>query len=343
MNTQTKPRIRFSVIGLNHGHINGQTDAVLRNGGELVSFYAKEADLAAQFAKRYPQAKLARSEKEVLEDRSVQLIVSASIPVDRAPLGIEVMRHGKDFMVDKPGIITLEQLAQVRRVQEQTHRIYSIMYSERFENKATIKAGELVKAGAIGKVIQTIGLGPHRMNPQTRPAWFFEREKYGGIICDIGSHQFDQFLYFTGSTKAEIVASQVGNVNHPQWPGLEDFGDVMLRGDGGMGYIRNDWFTPDGLPTWGDTRLTVIGTEGYIEVRKNVDIAGKPGANHLFLADQKGVQRIDCENVPLKYGELLINDILNRTETAMTQTHCFLATELALKAQKQAQRIVAPK
>ncbi|MDX2044202.1 MAG: Gfo/Idh/MocA family oxidoreductase [Acidobacteriota bacterium] len=338
MTTQTKPRIRFSVIGLNHGHINGQTEAVLRGGGELVSFFAKEADLASAFSKRFPQAKLARNEKEILEDKTIQLVVSASIPVERAPLGIEVMRHGKDFMVDKPGITTLEQLAQVRRVQEQTHRIYSIMYSERFENRATVKAAELARAGAIGKVIQTIGLGPHRMNPKTRPAWFFEREKYGGILCDIASHQFDQFLYFTGSTKAEVLASQVGNVNHPQWPGLEDFGDAMLRGDGGAGYIRVDWFTPDGLPTWGDTRLTVIGTEGYMEVRKNVDIAGKAGANHLFLTDHKGVQRIDCTDVPLTYGEKLINDILNRTETAMTQTHCFLATELALKAQKQAQR-----
>lgn len=339
MTTQTKPQIRFSVIGLNHGHINGQTEAVLRGGGELVSFFAKEADLADAFAKRFPQAKRARSEKEILEDKTIQLVVSASIPVERAPLGIEVMRHGKDFMVDKPGITTLEQLAQVRRVQEQTHRIYSIMYSERFENRATVKAAELARAGAIGKVIQTIGLGPHRMNPKTRPAWFFEREKYGGILCDIASHQFDQFLYFTRSTKAEVVASQVGNVNHPQWPGLEDFGDAMLRGDGGAGYVRVDWFTPDGLPTWGDTRLTVIGTEGYLEVRKNVDIAGKAGANHLFLVDHKGVQRIDCTEVQLKYGELLVNDILNRTETAMSQTHCFLATELALKAQKQAQRL----
>lgn len=339
MITQTKSRIRFSVIGLNHGHINGQTEAVLRGGGELVSFYAKEPDLAAAFSRRFPQAKLARNEKEILEDRSIPLIVSASIPNERAPLGIEVMRHGKDFMVDKPGITTLEQLAQVRRVQEQTHRIYSIMYSERFENKATTKAAEMVKAGAIGKVLQTIGLGPHRMNPASRPAWFFEREKYGGIICDIASHQFDQFLYFTGSTKAEVVASQVGNLNHPQYPGLEDFGNAMLLGDGGAGYIRIDWFTPDGLPTWGDTRLTVLGTEGYIEVRKNVDLAGKPGANHLFLVDKKGVQRIDCDNVPLLYGERLVDDILNRTETAMTQAHCFLATELALKAQKQAQHI----
>ncbi len=339
MTNQNKPKIRFSVIGLNHAHINGQTETVLRGGGELVSFFAKEADLAAAFAKRFPQAKLARSEKEILEDKTIQLVVSASIPVERAPLAIEAMRHGKDFMVDKPGVTTLEQLAQVRRVQEQTHRIWSVLFGERFENKATIKAAEMVKAGAIGKVIQTIGLGPHRMNPKTRPAWFFEREKYGGILCEIAAHQYDQFLYFTGSTKAEVVASQVGNVNHPQWPGLEDFGDAMLRGDGGTGYIRVDWFTPDGLPTWGDTRLTVLGTEGYIEVRKNVDIAGKAGANHLFLVDQKGVQRIDCTNVPLTYGEQLVNDILNRTETAMTQAHCFLATELALKAQKQAQRI----
>ncbi len=342
----SKPRIKFSVIGLNHGHIYGQTRAVIGGGGELVSFYAKEPDLVAAFSKEFPQAKLARGEKEILEDRSIQLVVSASIPNERAPLGVEVMRHGKDFMVDKPGITTLEQLAQVRRVQEQTHRIYSIMYSERFENRATTKAGELVKAGAIGKVIQTVGLGPHRMNPKSRPAWFFDRERYGGIICDIGSHQFDQFLYFTGSTKAEVVASQVGNLHHPQYPGLEDFGDAMLRGDGGAGccgYIRIDWFTPDGLPTWGDTRLTVLGTDGYIEIRKNVDIGGKPGANHLFLVDRKGVQRVECGDTPLLYGERLVNDIINRTETAMPQAHCFLATELALKAQKQAQRISKPR
>src|SRR5262249_3679018 len=155
------------------------------------------------------------SEREILEDPSLKLIVSASIPNERAPLGIEVMRHGKDFMVDKPGITTLEQLAEVKRVQAETRRIHSILYSERLENRATVKAGPLVKAGAIGKVIQTIGMGPHRMNPKTRPAWFFERERYGGILCDIASHQFDQFLFFTGSTRAEVVASQVGNVHHP--------------------------------------------------------------------------------------------------------------------------------
>jgi predicted dehydrogenase len=336
-NSMNAPRIRFSAIGLNHGHINGQVDAVIRGGGQLVSFYAKEPDLAASFLKRYPDVKQARSEKEILEDKSIQLIVSASIPDERAPLGIRVMQHGKDFMADKPGITSLEQLTQVRKVQKQTGRIYSIMYSERLENRATVKAGELVKAGAIGKVIQTIGLGPHRMNPKSRPDWFFDRKRFGGIICDIGSHQFDQFLFFTGSSKADILSAQVGNVHYPQHPLFEDFGDVVLRGDKGTGYIRVDWFTPDGLNTWGDGRLTILGTDGYIELRKNIDIAGRAGGNHLFLVDQKSTQYIDCSKEPLPYGTQLVDDVLNRTETAMSQEHCFLATELALKAQSQAQ------
>lgn len=336
---QVPTRIKVAAIGLNHAHINSQVDAVVRGGGELVSFFAKEPDLAAAFAKRYPQAKLAPSEDEILEDGTVQLVLSAAIPDERAPLGIRVMKHGKDYMSDKPGITTLEQLAEVRRVQAQTQRIYSIMYSERFENRATVKAGELVKAGAIGRVVQTVGLGPHRMTPQSRPAWFFERARYGGIICDIGSHQVDQFLFFTGSTKAEVVAAQVGNVHHPQYPGLEDFGDLLLRGDGGTGYIRNDWFTPDGLATWGDGRLTILGTDGYIEIRKNIDIAGRAGGSHLFLVNQKETLYVDCSKQELPYGGQLVADVLNRTETAMSQTHCFLATELALKAQQQAQRL----
>ena len=338
--TYSEPRIRFSVIGINHAHIYSQVDAVTRGGGQLVSFHSKEDDLANAFSKKYPQAKKVTDEKEILEDASIQLVLSSIIPNERAPLGIRVMQHGKDYMSDKPGITSLEQLAEVRRVQKQTNRIYSIMYSERFENKATVKAGELVKAGAIGKVIQTIGLGPHRISLSTRPPWFFDKKYFGGIIADIGSHQFDQFLYFTGSAKADIVSSQTGNVAHSQYPQFEDFGDVTVNGNSGTGYIRVDWFTPDGLKTWGDGRLTILGTEGFIEIRKNIDIAGRDGGNHLFVVNGKDTQYFDCSNVNLPYGEQLVNDVLNRTETAMTQEHCFLATELALKAQKQAKKLV---
>ncbi len=336
---QPRRTIRFGVIGLNHGHIHAQTETVRRGGGQLVSVFADEPELTRAFVQRFPEVRVARSRQEILDDTSLQLVVSASIPVGRAPLGIEVMRHGKDFMVDKPGVTTLAQLAEVRRTQAETKRIYSIMFNERFESAATVQASGLVRAGAIGTPLQTVGLGPHRLNLPTRPPWFFEPEKYGGILCDIASHQFDQFLHFTGSTSAEIVAAQVGNLHHPEHPGLEDFGDVMMRGNGGSGYVRVDWFTPAGLPTWGDGRLTILGTDGFIEIRKTVDLAGRAGGNHLFLADGKGTRYVDCSAVDLPYGRALVADVLDRTETAMPQAHCFLATELALRAQQAAKRL----
>lgn len=333
--TRKAAKIRFSVIDINHPHIYGMVETVIKGGGELVSVYAKEPELIAAFLKKYPQAKQARTHKEILEDHSVQLVLSSGIPVDRAPLGIEVMQHGKDFLVDKPGITTLEQLTEVRRVQKETRRSYTI-FIERLESRTIPTAGALIKAGAIGKVIQTIGLGPHRINPQTRPAWFFDKKYFGGVITDLASHQFDQFIYFTGSSEIEIVAAQAGNLNHPQYPAFEDFGDVMLKGDKGTGYLRVDWFSPEGLKSFGDGRQTILGTEGYIELRKTVDLSGRQGGDHLFLVNQKENLYIDCSKEPLPFGERFINDILNRTETAITQEEVFLAAALGLKAQAKA-------
>tara|TARA_R110002050_G_scaffold88375_4_gene186719 strand:+ start:38340 stop:39515 length:1176 start_codon:yes stop_codon:yes gene_type:complete len=337
--SKIKESIKFSVIGLNHGHIYGMVDSLINGGGSLVAVYAKEPELLQQFIKRYPKVKIAKSENEIIEDNRIQLVASASIPIERAPLGIRVMQSGKDFMADKPGILTLEQLKEVKKVQKETKRIYSIVYSERLGNPASVKAAELVSAGAIGKVVQTIGLGPHRMRPETRAEWFFDPNKAGGILCDIGSHQCDQFLFYTNSQQAEVNYSQIGNFKNLDNPTYQDFGDMSVRSPHATGYIRIDWFTPDGLGTWGDGRTFILGTEGYIEMRKYIDIAGREGGNHLFLVNQKETKYYDCSNIYMPYGEQLVNDVVQRTETAMTQDHCFLATELALIGQQRAHKI----
>jgi predicted dehydrogenase len=339
LQTRPKESIRFSVIGINHNHIYGIVNSLIKGGGELVMVYAKEPELLKDFTSSFPNVKVARSEEEILEDNSIHLVASAGIPVDRAPLGIRVMLSGKDYVTDKPGITTFEQFNKVRQIQKETNRIYSIMYSERLGSPAAVKAGEFIQAGAIGKVVQTIGLGPHRMSPKTRPDWFFDPNKAGGILCDIGSHQCDQFLFYTGSKQAEVNFSQTGNYNLPVYPDFQDFGDMSVRSKNATGYIRIDWFTPNSLATWGDGRVFILGTEGFIEMRKYIDIAGRKGENHLFLSNHKETTYYDCSNVYLTYGEQLISDVVNRTETAMTQDHCFLATELALTAQKIARKI----
>jgi len=336
-----KPKysIKFAVIGLDHAHIMGITAAVIRGGGELAAFYSTLPREIANFQKVYPQARLAKSEDEILDDPSIQLVASASIPNLRAPLGIRVMKHGKDYLSDKPAITTLQQLAEVRKVSAATGKMFAIMYSERLEVRAAVQAGYLVKAGAIGKVVQTINIAPHQVNAPSRPDWFWDPAQYGGILCDIGSHQADQFVYYTGSTTAAVAASQIANVNHPDHPEFQDFGDMMLHGNGGAGYVRVDWFTPDGLGVWGDGRLFILGTEGYIELRKYIDISGRPGGNHLFIVDKKQTRYMDCSKVVLPFGPQFVADIVNRTHTAQDQQQALLAAELVLKAQKDARRL----
>jgi predicted dehydrogenase len=345
-----KGRIKFGVCGISHDHIVGMTNAIKRGGGVLTKVWGAEPDKVGSFQKRFPEAQVVKTQDEIVQDPSIQLVLSSQIASERAPLGVRVMKAGKDFLSDKPGITTLEQLADVRKTIAATRRIYGILYSERLEVPAAVKAGELVQAGAIGKVIQTINIAPHQIFQPAgstagstaanggRPDWFWNDAQFGGILCDIGSHQVDQFLYYTGTTKAEVVASQVANVRHPKHPHFQDFGDMMLHGNNGFGYVRLDWFTPSGLGTWGDGRLFILGTDGYIEVRKYANVAVSKKGNNLFIVDSKEARMIDCSNVPLPFGPQFVDDIVKRTHTAQDQEQCLLAAELSIKAQQKATR-----
>jgi predicted dehydrogenase len=339
-----KYHIKFGVCGMSHDHIHGMVGAIQRGGGELVAIWGGEEDKLAVFTKRNPNVKIVKTQDEIINDPSIQLVLSSQIANERAPLGIRAMKHGKDFLSDKPGCTTLEQLADLRKTIAETKRIYGILYSERLEVKAAVYAGELIQQGAIGKVIQTINIAPHQViqgggdagGGTGRPEWFWNPEQYGGILCDIGSHQVDQFLYYTGSTQAEIAESQIANVRHPDRPKFQDFGDMILRGDRGLGYVRLDWFTPKGLGTWGDGRLFILGTDGYIEIRKYTDVAVKKQGNNLFIVNNKEARYIDCNNMPLPFGPQFVADVVNRTHVAQDQVQCLLAAELVIKAQKNA-------
>ena len=334
--------IRFGVVGLDHRHVHEQTGRLLELGCECAGYFTEgEPEPLAGFRKRFPGLARVDDADALHDDPDVRLIVTAGVPSERAAIALRAMEAGKDVMSDKPGCTTLADLERLREAVARTGRIHSINFSERFEVPAVQKASELVAAGRIGRVVQTLGIGPHRLNRATRPAWFFDPAACGGILVDIASHQIDQFLHFTGATDAEVVSSCVANHANPDDPGLEDFGELVLRSDAAHGYVRVDWYTPDGLPTWGDGRLTLLGTDGYIEIRKYVDIAGRGGTNHLFVVDGSGVEHIDCDGEPLPYYGALVADVLNRTETAMPQAHGFRVMELALEAQARATRLGA--
>jgi predicted dehydrogenase len=332
----------FAAAFLEHGHIFGQCNGLIEAGAGLKWVYDADPKKVEAFLAKYPATKVARSFDEILADPAVKLVAAAAVPSERGAIGGRVMAAGKDYFTDKTPLTTLDQLAEARRAAAATGRKYMVYYSERLHVECAMHAGDLVHAGAIGRVIQVLGLGPHRIgNPASRPAWFFERAKYGGILCDIGSHQIEQFLYFSGAQDATVTNAAVGNFANPATPELEDFGEASLAGDNGAShYFRVDWFTPPGLSTWGDGRLIILGTKGYIELRKYVDVARDKQGDQLYLVDDKGEQHINVTGqVGFRFFGELILDCLNRTEKAMTQAHAFKAAELCLKAQAAARWI----
>ena len=330
----------FAAVGLDHGHIGGMCNGLIEAGGQLKYIYDPDEEKLNRYLAMYPTAKAARSEDEVLQDPAVHLVASAAVPSERCPVGLRAMAAGKDYFVDKAPLVSLAQLEAAKKAVAETGKKYAVYYSERLHSEAAIFAGQLIEEGAIGKVVQTIGMGPHRISVGIRPPWFFKRENNGGILCDIGSHQIEQFLFYTGAKDAEIVAAQIENYKYPEHPGVDDFGDCTLKGDNGAtGYFRVDWLTPDGLSSWGDGRTFIMGTEGYIELRKNLDVARETKGNHLFLVNNSGEQYFDVSGTTgYPYFGKLILDCLNRTENAMTQEHAFKAAELCVKAQMVAEK-----
>lgn len=332
----------FAVTNLDHGHIYGMTNGLLGAGATLTWVYDPDPAKVAAFQAQFPQARVARSQAEILEDPGVRLVAAAAVTSERCALGLTVMDAGKDYFTDKAPLTTLDQLAAAREATARTGRKYAVYYSERIHVEAAVLAGQLIGQGAIGRVLQFIGLGPHRLRPETRADWFWVKEKYGGILCDIGSHNFEQMLFYTGASDATVTDSSIANYNHPEHPELDDFGDAHIVTDNGAtGYCRVDWFTPDGLSNWGDGRSFILGTEGYIELRKYLNVATADGPGHVFLVDQQGEHHLNAHgSVGYPFFGDLVLDCLNRTENAMTQEHAFKAAELSVIAQQQA-RVLA--
>lgn len=338
---ETKPVVEpgefvFAGSHFDHGHIYGQIDLLAKAGGELKYVYDADPSRYADVLANHPACKAVDDFRRILDDPEVKLVTSAGVPNERCPTGLQVMDAGKDYFVDKCPFTSLAQLEQARAKVKETGRKYMVNYGERLGSEAAWHAGELIRQGAIGQLIQIINLGPHNLNAPTRPAWFFEKEKYGGIITDIASHQFEQFLTYAGATDATINHAHVDNLANPTYPELEDFGECHVTMNSGVScYSRVDWFTPGGLRTWGDGRTFVLGTGGYMELRKYIDITTDLGGNAIYLVDGEKEQRIACQGkigFPF-YGQLIL-DVLGGTEHAMTQAHAFKAAELSLRAQE---------
>jgi predicted dehydrogenase len=331
----------FAAVSLEHGHIYGMCNGLIEAGAELKWVYDPDPVKVQGFLSRFPGTQAAESEAQVLEDPGIQLVAGAAIPSERGDLGLRVQAHGKHYFTDKTPFTALDQLERARQSVAETGLKWYVYFSERLHVEGAIMAGKLIEEGRIGRVLQVVNLAPHRLSKPSRPAWFFRRAQYGGILCDIGSHQIEQFLHYAGVSDAKVLHAKVANYANPDYPEFEDFGDATLLGDNGATqYLRVDWFNPDGLRAWGDGRLFILGTEGSIEVRKYLDVTRSAAGNHVFLVTQEKEEYIHAAGkTGYPFFGAFVLDCLNGTENSMTQAHAFKAAELCLEAQRVAVHI----
>ena len=330
----------FAAWGFDHGHIHQMIAELQAAGGQLVWIGDEKPENRKVAAQKYPAAPIAETYEVLLQDARLHMIATAAVPADRAGLGLRALESGKHFFSAKAPFTTLQQWSAAVEAVRRTGKKWAVNYSERLLSEAGMHAGDLIQSGAIGQVIQVVGMGPHRLGAAGRPAWFFQKHRAGGILGDIGSHQSEQFLQYTGAETGSVLHAAVANRAHPEFADFDDFGEASLSAAGASMYYRLDWLTPDGLSTWGDGRTFVIGTKGTLELRKYVDVARQKTKDNIYLVDQKGEWNFCVEGlVGYPYFGQLILDCLENTEKAMTQARVFEAARLALEAERVAVRL----
>jgi predicted dehydrogenase len=329
---------KFAAAYFDHGHIYGQINGLTEAGGELSLIYDDDAKRIPAIKEKFPGVPVVDSFDAIL-DSKVNMVACAAIPSMRGPIGCQVMNAGKDYFTDKCPFTNLEQLATAEAVVKATGRKYMVYYSERLHVESAWYVDSLIQQGVIGDIVHMEIFGPHRLNKDSRPAWFFEKSQYGGILTDIASHQFDQFLHYTRQSSGQVLHAKVDNRNNPDKPGFEDVGQAVLVLENGVQcFSRVNWFTPDSMRGWGDGRSFITGTKGVIEIRKYFDFGRSNEGDLIILANGESEQIFNVGGIvgfPF-FGELIL-DCLNRTENAMTQLHAFQASRLSLQAQQLAE------
>jgi len=328
---------RIALVGADHNHLYEIIDRLVKAGASAVAHTAE-----GQFVEHYSGWQASSAEAsidDILADDTIDLIVTAAIPNRRASIALAAIEAGKHVISDKPGLTTTDQLDAVRAaIAGRPGRPWTVLFTERFENRAINEAVRLAKSGAVGTVVHVVGAGPHTMWAKRRPDWFWDPDATGGILVDVGSHQVDQFMSITGAVAADvsIVSSMVGNVASADHPAMQDIGSMTLAAGAVVGDHRLDYLTARGLGTWGDCRLMIVGTEGTIEARANVDVAGADGAEHLIVVDADGTRRVDISGVVVDWAEHALADLADGGERLMTQQHAIDVTDVCLRAQAAA-------
>lgn len=335
--------LSIAAIGMAHEHIYGQVRMLVAQGARLVGCYDADPEPCRKLLAEYPQAKIAQTEEELLNDPAVEVIVTAAVPSERANIGLRALAQGKHVFTDKPGIINQAQLSALKEATRNSGKKYLIYYQMR-RAPLVWEMVRRIRSGDIGKVVQVMSVCPHRCGADARPDWFFDLARSGSILMDIGVHHLDLHLLFTGQARGNLRYARMDCVRFTEYEGFYDYGEALFEYAGGSitGSFRLDWLSPDGLNAHGDGRFLVLGSEGYLDYRPSVELAGRVGKGHLFVVNQRESLALSPADVaPTTFSADLYQDFVDGGEKSMIQESIFNTAEMLLEAESEALKDMA--
>jgi len=174
------------------------------------------------------------------------------------------LEHNLPVVSDKPIASTWQQLDRIRELTQKTG--LNVITEFDMRCRAEFRAArEAVHSGKIGKVIMVSAQKSYRFG--SRPAWYSDRDLYGGTVLWIASHGIDAIRYAGGLTLTRVTGHQ-GNVSQPQLGSFEDHVSLMYQAAGGAtAIVHADLARPKAAATHGDDRIRIAGSEGVIELR----------------------------------------------------------------------------
>lgn len=318
--------IRVAIAGASHQHV----EYAVREVDQRPEFgLVGVSDESAAVARRYGEprgAAVFTDHREMLQSVKPEIVVASGIYGRRSAVIVDALDAGCHVVADKPLCTTVAGLEEIRSARRRARGSLTLLLDKRFLPE-TVAALQLVESGALGTVVEVSSTGPHKLNPESRPAWFFDRSTYGGILSDLVTHDIDLALQFTRAASGTISGAVAG-----LFPGKPEFslsGVATVRSPEQLMILEANWLTPAMSSVHGDYHMRVIGTEGV------ADLWWARGLLTLTTSNE------GTHEVPLGNGhrpaEVIFDALATGQVPTMAAPDCFLVTQLALLAQESAE------
>ena len=313
---------------------------------QMVAFCDIVLERAQDAVKKYgtEESKVYTDYRELLEDKSIDVIHVCTPNKSHADISIAALEAGKHVMCEKPMAKTSADALRMVNAAKRAGKKLTIGYQNRFRNDSQY-LHKLCGEGELGEIYYAKA---HAIRRRAVPTWgvfLNEEEQGGGPLIDIGTHALDLTLWMMNNYKPKCVMGSVyrklGDKKDcanawgswdPEEFTVEDsaFGFITMQ-NGATILLESSWAL-NSLEL-GEAKTTLCGTEAGADMSDGLRINGEK-YGRLYVTkpgfEAGGVDFFDGNKDEPSYKEARtwINSILKDEEVVVKPEQALVVTQI---------------